>query len=361
MAERRRDPTEAVNQWFQNQSAKTAAPNHEPSTNGSPAKKAELADILKAHLQESQWAWHSALMAMTRQPQRWLVEGLIPDEALVFFGGKKKLGKSWFALQLAQAIAAGMPFLGRPTEKGPVLYLCLEDGKNRLCNRLDKQQARKDLPICYYWRFPPLDGDGLGLLIGLLDTIRPKLVIIDTLAACKSGKIDENAAGPLADLANTLRALAQHFCCTILVVHHHGKHVATGDPGNDLRGTSALGGAADVTLGLYREESIHYLRAEGRDIVESSLRLTFDPEHTWCWHAADNQSLTAQQQADQDIILALGALGEATAGSVAEVVGKSREACRRRLLSMATRHLALLRTEPGGDDGGKERVLFRLR
>jgi len=328
---------------------------------GNPEKKADLDGILKRHLKAVEWCRHPELLAMTFEPQRWLVADLIPDEGLTFLGGRKKLGKSWFCLQLAQAVGFGLPFLGRATIAGPVVYLCLEDGRRRLRSRLDKQSAKPDLPITYYTRFPPLDGDGLGLLVELLDRDRPKLVIIDTLAACKSGKIDENAAGPLADIANALRALAQHFGCAIVVVHHHGKNVLGGDPGNDLRGTSALGGAADVSLGLYREEGICYLRGEGRDLGESCLRVNFDTANTWAWQAPDDQRQTAQHQADQEIVDALAALGEATAGAVAEVVGKSRIACRKRLLSMSTRGVTLVRCEPGGEDGGKERVLFRLR
>lgn len=39
-------------------------------------------------------------------PMEWVVADILPRGALAFLGGKKKVGKSWMALQLAQAVAA---------------------------------------------------------------------------------------------------------------------------------------------------------------------------------------------------------------------------------------------------------------
>lgn len=150
-----------------------------------------------------------------------------------------------------------------------MLYLALEDGPRRLQRRLVLQRTGEEplrgLPLSFIMEFPPLDAGGLAVLEREISAARPALVILDTLAAAKTGRLDENAAGPMADLANGLRHLAQVHDTTILVVAHHGKG-SYADPGHDLRGSSALAAAADVNLGLYKTETGHSLRGEGRDL-----------------------------------------------------------------------------------------------
>lgn len=303
---------------------------------------------------------HDELLDMDFPPVPWLVRDLIPDEGMTFLGGKKKLGKSWLALQIAQAIAAGVPVLGRETVQGSVIYICLEDGRRRVKSRLVKQHTTRGLPITYCTRFPPLDGDGMGTLHDLLGALQPKLVIIDTLAAAKTSKTEENAAGAMADIGNYLRETGQYFKCGLLVTHHHGK-MTVGDPGNDLRGSSALAGAADVNLGLYREEGGYILRGEGRDIQEFELALSFDPVATWCWQVREDQREALRDSADTEIFDALAALGEADAESVAQYVQKSVRRVRERLNRLRAEGEINVRAEHGGH-GGQPRILYsRLR
>jgi RecA-family ATPase len=54
-------------------------------------------------------------------------------EGLTLPAGKPKLGKSWLALSVAFAVAAGGVALGTyPVAQGEVLYLALEDNERRL-------------------------------------------------------------------------------------------------------------------------------------------------------------------------------------------------------------------------------------
>jgi hypothetical protein len=318
-----------------------------------------VADLVRGTLSRVEFVGHDQLLDSVLPPLRWLVDGLIPDEGLTFLGGKKKLGKSWLCLQVAQAISRGLPCLGRATVQGPVIYVCLEDGRRRLKQRLLKQSAPHGLPITYYTRFPPLDGDGMGELVTLLDRDRPRMLILDTLAAAKTGKTEENAAGPMADLANGLRAVSQHFALGTVVVAHHGKLVG-GDPGDDLRGSSALGGAGDVNLGLYRTDGQYTLKGEGRDLDNFSLRLAFDPQ-SWSWSVVGDSRQLAQQQADDETTAAVRALGEADAQAIAAAMGKSRANVSRRLLELANAGVLLCRLLPPEEgQGGRPKILYRV-
>ncbi len=290
-------------------------------------------------------------------PLHWLINELVPDEGLTLLGGKKKLGKSWLCLQIAQAIALGEKTLDKDAKKGSVVYLCLEDGERRLRDRLDKQKAKIDLPITYYTRFPPLDKEGLLELIGIAKE-KPRLVIIDTLAAAKTGRIEENAAGPMADLINSLRRLAQHYKLGILLTHHHGKLVG-GNPGDDLRGSSAVAAAADVNLGIYKEGDGFRLRGEGRDVEAFDLAITFDAHKSWKWLMLGSVPHMEAREMEHAVLMALRSLGETDAKAVAAFIGKSEDTAERKLKELLNTGRVVCRPDDT-TKRGRPRLLYRV-
>lgn len=334
--------------------------------NGAPPREARrtVQELVAKHLGAVEHCTHDELMAMELAPPSWLVSDLVADDGLTWLGGKKKLGKSWLCLQVAQAVATGGIVFGRQAVKGDVVYLCLEDGRRRLRSRLEKQQTSPGLPITWYTRFPPLDGDGMGALLELLDERRPRLLVLDTLAAAKTGKTDENEAGGMADLGNTLRTLGQVYKAGILCTHHHGK-VTGGDPGDDLRGSSAIGGAGDVNLGLYAEAGGHVLRGEGRDVEQFSLPLVFDPQATWCWQLREQPRPTEPAarspytRAEQEVLDALEALGEVEIYELAEWRGKGRRATLD-VVQKLTRQKVVVAATSAISTGGRPRITYRL-
>jgi hypothetical protein len=65
------------------------------------------------------------LEALDLGEMKWAVEGLIPEGASLL-AGSPKIGKSWFAFNLAVAIANGGVAFGKiKVERGNVLYLAL--------------------------------------------------------------------------------------------------------------------------------------------------------------------------------------------------------------------------------------------
>ena len=60
---------------------------------------------------------------------RWLVDSLWSERAVGILGGEPKCGKSLLALEIALAVAAGHPCLGRFAipRPGPVLFFAAED------------------------------------------------------------------------------------------------------------------------------------------------------------------------------------------------------------------------------------------
>src|SRR3984893_14483965 len=81
----------------------------------------------------------AALLAEPEKDEEpWLIEGLWMREAVGIIGGEPKCGKSFLALDLAVAVAAGVPCLRQfPTrQRGPVLLYAAEDAAPIVRQRL---------------------------------------------------------------------------------------------------------------------------------------------------------------------------------------------------------------------------------
>lgn len=315
---------------------------------------------------------HDDLLNARFSAVRWIVHEFIADESVTILGGVQKAGKSWLALQIAQCVASGRELFGKSVEAGEVIYLALEDGARRLQDRLKKQAAAHGLPIVWYTKFPKLDSkDGWPLLCDLAAR-RPKLLIVDTLSAAKSGKTDESDSGPMADMFNALRELAQKYQIGILVVHHHGKTVS-GDPAHDLRGSSAIGAAADVLLGLYRvrrksdgetptEKGDHdpeqegsidfYLKARGRDIEDACLSMRFGAGDDWVWNLIPDEERDRRKkkvvQGCQQTLALLLSHTELDVAELAELLKVSEDTADRRAKDLVAAGKATVRKEKRG-------------
>ncbi|MFC1981417.1 bifunctional DNA primase/polymerase [Chloroflexota bacterium] len=258
---------------------------------------------------------HDTLLSLDLPPMEFVIEDLLPSPGLGIIAGKKKIFKSFMGMQMSQCVGAGKPFLGFKTRQGRVLHCALEDGERRLHTRLKMQNAIAGLPINYLHKLTPLNTpEGIKELAEIITELKPVLTIIDTLAAAKDGRLNENEAGDTSDLLNNIRRIALDQNTTILLIAHHGKKGnfpdAVKDPGFDIRGSSAIPGATDTNIGVYKNlDGTFEFIVEGRDISEQELRLSFDREITWCWQNEGNAVDLRRSEADERIISAIDELG----------------------------------------------------
>jgi hypothetical protein len=222
------------------------------------------------------------LLARTFADYRWAVPDLVPEGATLLCG-RPKSGKSWLALNLAMAVAAGGVALGtQPVEPGEVLYLALEDGDRRLQKRLKRlleaQQTScpPTLHLATSWARSS-DGGLEAIADWLKAHERARLVVIDTLARVRDGHVGNLYEEDYAALAS-LKALGDAHRCGVLVVHHTRKSGAE-DFLDQVSGTTGLTGAADGVLVLARQRgrAEATLHVTGRDVEEErALRLAWD-------------------------------------------------------------------------------------
>jgi KaiC/GvpD/RAD55 family RecA-like ATPase len=208
------------------------------------------------------------LVAQDFPLQKFLVDGLIPAGQLVMLGGRGKAGKSWLVLQLVAAVDQGLPFLGKTTTRGKVLYLALEDGRRRLNQRPKILKWQPSPAVDIAFKIDKFDAGGQGLA-HIRQAIAEKgydLVVVDTLVKTLSGSADENNNTYMAAICNDLADMAHDSGAAILIVHHTSKQLVE-NPFDALRGASAIRDAYDLGMMLVRKhgEKEATLYAESRD------------------------------------------------------------------------------------------------
>lgn len=216
----------------------------------------------------------ASLMSQEFAPVQWAISGIMPRGCWVL-AGKPKTGKSWFALDLLLATAAGRLFLGGATEEGEVLYLALEDNDRRMRDRL-AQLGAAGMPIAclkrlhFHTSWPGDDDCFKHLKAFLREHPGVRMVVVDTLAKVKkaAGRTgtaydsDYGALGPF-------QSIASRFGVTIVLVTHLRKS-ETADSFDDISGSAAILGAVDGAMILSRGASKGRLalKVRGRDLDE---------------------------------------------------------------------------------------------
>jgi hypothetical protein len=203
-------------------------------------------------------------LAERKDEHRWLVAGLWGEQAVGIVGGEPKCCKSFLALDLAVAVAAGIPCLRRfaVPRAGRVLLFAAEDALHIVRRRLDgiceaAGIALADLDIQVITA-PTVRLDMAADRDSLAETVarlRPRMLILDPFV--RLHRIDENASGEVAPLLAYLRELQRRHGTAVLVVHHARKGAGNARAGQALRGSSEFHAWGDSNL---------YLRRDGDDL-----------------------------------------------------------------------------------------------
>jgi len=202
---------------------------------------------------------------------RWLIEDLWAEEAVGIVGGEPKCGKSFLALDMLVAVAAGVPCLRRfrPARRGPVVLYAAEDALHLVRTRLEgiclaAGVRLADLPI-HVITAPSLRLDlavDQQRLQATVAVLRPILLVLDPFV--RLHRIDENASSDVAPVLASLRDLQRRFALAVVVVHHARKGAQAIRAGQALRGSSEFHAWGDSNLYLRRIEDRLLLSSEHR-------------------------------------------------------------------------------------------------
>jgi len=181
------------------------------------------------------------------RPSAWAVRGVVGGVSILW--GPYGSYKTFMAIGISVAVAAGKPWFGCSTRQGPVLYI-LGEGGLELFRRRAGECARDmgiDLHGLPLWvRGEALDLSSPWKLTPYLerwDQISPVMFVVDTVSRCLPG--DENKQEVMQGFVGCLDLLRERYNASVLALHHAGKD-------QTIRGSSVLPGAADVSIRIWK-------------------------------------------------------------------------------------------------------------
>ena len=236
---------------------------------------------------------------------KYAVYGVVTEGASLLCG-KPKMGKSFAALDIAISIVNGDKVFGCiDVEQGSVLYLALEDSKQRLKERLIKIQGHDRFPgnLHFATHWDRIDQGGLEKLADAINEISDlKLVIIDTLAKIRPLKSSRDIYQADYITVSNLKNIADLLHIPFLIIHHQRKSTAE-DVFDTVSGSNGITGAADtvIILSRKRNSSEAELRITGRDVEEKNYAMTFNDSNC-TWTIAGDAEAVQQNKTYSDVV-----------------------------------------------------------
>ncbi|GEM_PF-673359 len=204
----------------------------------------------------------------------WLWDGILPSGGLSLVIAKPKVGKTTFAFNLAVAVSRGDDLLGRKTQKGPVVYLALEEKKREVQKKLS-QIGITDEPLIFH--FGPAPFEAMQEVIPLIEETGAKLLVIDILQKFCRVK-DLNDYAQVTRALEPLMATARQFNCHIQLLHHAGKKDRP--DGDDILGSTGLLGGVDTSIHIKKRNKesriLFTIQRYGEDLSETVVVLESD-------------------------------------------------------------------------------------
>jgi RecA-family ATPase len=203
----------------------------------------------------------------------WLIRDIVPVGGMVNLYGKPKVGKSFFALGMAEAISCGHThFLGLPVlHHGPVAYLQIDTPRSIWLDRIKRSSSGgHDFSNIYF--ADTLSGtplpfnilENFNWLLDELALIKPVCLIIDTIRELHPG--DENDSGVMKNVISALIRATNPLECATLFCSHKKKEQQNhmDDLMTDARGSSYIAGRMDAIMALGEKTLTYQSRACGQ-------------------------------------------------------------------------------------------------
>ena len=211
---------------------------------------------------------------------KWVVPDLIPS-GLTILAGDAKIGKSFFAWNIALAVALGGMALSEFSIETPrnVTYLALEDPKALLKDRIKMMTGDSltpnNLHIINHLPFK-FDNVGLKILEQLVEDTQSDLVIVDTWKHVCPDTINQNGSAYDVDYQSLIPV--QNFTHTkniaMMLVTHTRKASDVDNVFNQIQGSMGIQAGCDTLMMLTRNSGAHSLHVTGRRIIQDEYAMT---------------------------------------------------------------------------------------
>lgn len=210
----------------------------------------------------------------------YLIKGVITRGEVCMLAGPSGSGKSFAAIDAAMAVARGIPWFGRKTIRGGVIYQAGESARGVRRKRLPAYRRHHglrpddDIPFVLLQR--PIDlyasNDDATALIAEIEHWRGELahglelLVVDTFSAAIPGA-DENQAKDITPVLQRCQRIATTCNLSVLLVHHMNAG------GEKVRGSTAIQANLDSVLLCTKTDKQH---SDGRKIREIKMKKAKD-------------------------------------------------------------------------------------
>jgi len=226
------------------------------------------------------------------EPQKFLVDGLIPIGKPGILAAVGGVGKSLSIIQLALSVACGGRWWGKDVkEHGNVCIMCAEDDLMEIHRRLDllDPQGRRFNSSFDVYVFPvPEQKEPMILMreegvtpiaqelveeLGAIPNL--KLVCFDPLQAFTTGNVSSsNEAGQL--WGSYCANISARLGCTTLTIHHLNKGALTNDSDDAMSHRQEIRGASSITDSVRWAISMWLASAEDCERICEEMRVKND-------------------------------------------------------------------------------------
>jgi RecA-family ATPase len=209
----------------------------------------------------------------------WLLEPFLPTKSISLLDGPSCVGKSFFALEMAYALAAGSNFLGisKTIQPTNVLYISAEETKHMLLKRIKNIVQHYPATDNFVWlstlddnfkvstRLFKRDYEGIkqtemaNVLKKLIEKYQVKLVVLDSLINFFG--LDENSTEDVIIFHEYLKSLIKKYDCSFLLVHHQTKETLKGRAGI-FRGSEIFRDQARTRIVMSNEDEYKKIEIE---------------------------------------------------------------------------------------------------
>lgn len=190
-----------------------------------------------------------------------LVEGMLHKGSKLVFGGSSKSFKTWCLLDLALSVASGIPWMGRNTHIGKVLFLNFEIQRFAFQSRiLAIAEAKQKVPapgLLNIWNLRGHTAHYKVIIPKIIAKAKKEgysLIVLDPIYKLY-GNTDENSASDVADMLNSIERLATETGAAVAFGAHFAKGNASGKEAIDrISGSGVFARDPDSILVFTKHE-----------------------------------------------------------------------------------------------------------
>ena len=203
-----------------------------------------------------------------------IIEGIMKSNGLYCLVAEPKVGKSFFALQIANSLTNNKEFLGFKVNPTPVLYISTELSSLQLKERLNITSYEFSSNSFFFLEKDSnhrlcLTDDLQLELKEFSETYNGKFVIVDIMCGIDYGyELDiNNYSDVMKRMFDKYRELSKKYNLTFLLVHHLNKE------GKTLGSTGIDGNMNGILTLINNKDNTYTLKIINRDFEEQNLNL----------------------------------------------------------------------------------------